>query len=69
VKVPRQFVEDFNLVASAYRCTPAEGEEMKLCARSDFGAAQRCFEELAREIRAGETKKTERTDRQESNPW
>ncbi len=66
MQVPTQFVEDFNLVVAHYDCSSDEVEEMKACARADFQAAQRCFEQLAREIRARQTNSPARTGEFES---
>lgn len=50
VKVTRQFSADFSLACRYYKCTPAEVEIMKACARNDLANATISFAAMAREI-------------------
>lgn len=51
-RVPKQFVDDFELAASHYRLKESgEYEEAKHVAKNDLEVAQVCFAALAREIK------------------
>lgn len=51
-RAPKEFVENFNLVAKHYGCTQNEISEMKQCAREHMDDAVACFASLAHEALA-----------------
>ena len=51
MKVPRQFADNFDLVARHYALSPGELEEAKTAAKRDLEAAEPCFAAMADRIR------------------
>ena len=51
IRVPMQFLDDFNLVVGHYECSAGEVAIMKECARTDLKSAMRCFAAMAQELR------------------
>lgn len=49
-KVPRDFADNFAVVAAHYGCTDEEIAEMKICAREHLADAVVCFAALRGEI-------------------
>jgi hypothetical protein len=49
-RVPREFAENFAIVAAHYGCSEEEIVEMKVCAKAHIADAAVCFAALRREI-------------------
>lgn len=54
LKPSKQFIDDFNLVLNHYDCTKEEAAFEKQRVMANFPDAERCYTELAREIRSSE---------------